>query len=136
MCGIAAAFGCTAASDHVQRMLVAIAHRGPDDSGLTTVHDAAGAARGVLGHRRLSIIDLSAAGHQPMWTADGAFGLVFNGEIYNYRALRRELEIAGDTFVSGSDTEVLLLGWRRYGARFLDRLRGMFAFVLWDRARG
>lgn len=107
-------------------MSATIAHRGPDDSGLE-ISGPCG-----LGFRRLSIIDLSPAGHQPMWSADRRFVLVFNGEIYNYTQLRAELESAGTRFHSRSDTEVLLHLYRRDGADMLARLRGMFAFAIWD----
>src|SRR2546428_224163 len=109
-------------------MASVIAHRGPDDSGVWTDHEA-----GIgFGHRRLSIIDLSAAGHQPMMSASGRFVLVFNGEIYNYRQLRAEL---GEHLWHGhSDTEVLLAGVERWGlVATLKKSTGMFAFALWDR---
>jgi asparagine synthase (glutamine-hydrolysing) len=112
-------------------MLMALRHRGPDDEGCfqtTTVH-------GVLwfGHRRLAILDLSPAGHQPMSTADGQFTITFNGEIYNFQEVRAELEQAGYVFYSQTDTEVILYAWRHWGVNCLQRLRGMFAFALWDR---
>src|SRR5262249_30265519 len=88
-----------------------------------------------LAQRRLAIVDLSPLGHQPMASADGRLEVVFNGEIYNFRALRGELEARGCTFRSESDTEVLLHGWREWGLELLDRLRGMFAFALHDAAR-
>ncbi len=106
-------------------------HRGPDDAGLWIAPDGATG----LAHRRLSILDLSPAGHQPMATPDGRLHVVYNGEIYNYPELRRELETSGHHFVSGADTEVLLHGWRAWGTRLLDRLRGMFAFALHDTER-
>jgi len=87
----------------------------------------------VLGHTRLSIIDLSSAGQQPMYSADGRFGLVFNGEIYNYLELREELQSLGVCFHTHSDTEVLLVGWIYWGRAVLPRLKGMFAFVVFDR---
>ena len=102
--------------------------RGPDGAGLWISEDR----RVALAHRRLSIIDLSEAGAQPMASADGAVQIVFNGEIYNYRQLRAELEGQGAVFHSQSDTEVLLHLYQREGARFLGRLRGMFAFSIWD----
>ncbi len=113
------------------RLAGAIAHRGPDDDG-TWCDDTAGLA---LGHRRLSIIDLSPQGHQPMASADGRLVVVFNGEIYNYPDLRRELEAAGVGGWRGtSDTEVLLAAVSRWGLdATLPRLAGMFAFALWDR---
>ncbi len=103
-------------------------HRGPDDEGQWISPDGATG----LGHRRLSIVDLSPSGHQPMSTRDGRYHIVFNGEIYNYQALRRELEEAGYVFESTSDTETLLHGYHEWGVALLDRLRGMFAFALYD----
>ncbi len=90
----------------------------------------------MLGHSRLSIIDLSTAGHQPMLSADHRFSIVFNGEIYNYRELRAELQSMGHCFVSDSDTEVLLAAWMQWGSACLVRLAGMFAFVVLDRQAG
>jgi asparagine synthase (glutamine-hydrolysing) len=106
-------------------------HRGPDDSGI------ANPAPGVwLGHRRLSIIDLSPAGHQPMSNETGDLWVVFNGEIYNFLELRPELEAAGHRFSSHTDTEVLLHGYEEWGLDgLLPRLKGMFAFALYDRER-
>ena len=89
----------------------------------------------ALGHRRLSIIDLTPAGHQPMSTADGRFWIVYNGEIYNYIELRRELELLGHSFGSHSDTEVILSAYRQWGEQCLARFNGMFAFVLVDRTQ-
>ncbi len=114
----------------VARMLAALAHRGPDSEG-THEHGAA-----TLGHRRLSIFDLSDAGRQPMSTPDGAISVVFNGAVYNWRALRAELEAAGTSFRSQTDTEVLLHGYLAWGIdRLVARLRGMFAIGLWDARR-
>lgn len=110
------------------RMRDSMAHRGPDDAGLFLSPDG----RLGLGHRRLSILDLSPLGHQPMATPDGRYRIVFNGEIYNFRELRRELEERGRRFRSQSDTEVLLALYAEYGPAMLHRLRGMFAFALWD----
>ncbi|MFL5539236.1 MAG: asparagine synthase (glutamine-hydrolyzing), partial [Longimicrobiaceae bacterium] len=105
-------------------------HRGPDDAGRC-------AAGGVLlGHRRLSILDLSSAGHQPMASPDGRLSLTFNGEIYNYLELRAELAAGGRAFHTGTDTEVLLAAYQAWGPPCLYRLRGMFAFALWDHAAG
>jgi asparagine synthase (glutamine-hydrolysing) len=87
----------------------------------------------MLGHRRLAIVDLSRAGHQPM--TRGSLVITFNGMIYNYRTLRRELEQLGERFASDTDTEVLLAGWERWGQELLPRLRGMFAFAMWDHAK-
>ncbi|MGL4597787.1 MAG: asparagine synthase (glutamine-hydrolyzing), partial [Bacteroidia bacterium] len=128
MCGISGIFEFAQQTDftsQVKAMNAALAHRGPDNDGLFS--DA-----GItLGHRRLSIIDLSAAGNQPMYAADGRYVLVFNGEIYNYRELKNELPDVH--FKTGSDTEVLLMAWTRWGAACLDKLNGMFAFALWDK---
>jgi asparagine synthase (glutamine-hydrolysing) len=110
------------------RLRDAQAHRGPDDAGAWFSPDR----RMALGHRRLSIIDLSPTGHQPMGTPDGGLQIVFNGEIYNFRALRSELESQGFAFGSRSDTEVILHGYRAWGVRVFDKLRGMFALALWD----
>jgi asparagine synthase (glutamine-hydrolysing) len=106
-----------------------LAHRGPDDAGVWSERES-----GILlGHRRLSIIDLSPLGHQPMIAASGDAAIVFNGEIYNYRSLRHELAREGFAFRSDSDTEVLVNGYCRWGVSVLDRLVGMFAFAIWDR---
>jgi asparagine synthase (glutamine-hydrolysing) len=102
--------------------------RGPDATGEWFSPDG----RVGMGHRRLSIIDVSERGNQPMLSHDGRFAIVFNGEIYNYRDLRRELEATGERFSSGSDTEVLLALYARDRHRMLMRLRGMFAFAIWD----
>jgi asparagine synthase (glutamine-hydrolysing) len=129
MCGIAGIFGAND-TEAVSSMLRAMAHRGPDDEGLYA--DPAV----TLGHRRLAIIDVSPAGHQPMSTADGAIQIVFNGEIYNYREKRAALEARGHRFHSQSDTEVLLALYERYGEDFLSHLRGIFALALYDRRAG
>ncbi|OLP16494.1 asparagine synthase (glutamine-hydrolyzing) [Leptolyngbya sp. 'hensonii'] len=130
MCGIAGIFnldGEPVSSVILKKMTDAIAHRGPDGEG-HWVQDSVG-----LGHRRLAILDLSPAGHQPMATIDGRFILSFNGEIYNFNELRIELEALGYQFHSRTDTEVLLYAYAAWGVRALDRLNGMFAFALWDR---
>jgi asparagine synthase (glutamine-hydrolysing) len=106
----------------------AVAHRGPDDAGIYWNPDKSLG----LAHRRLSIIDLSALGHQPMWDTSQQVVMVFNGEIYNYRELRRELLDAGYTFNSHSDTEVLLNLYLQEGEKMLTRLNGIFSFALWD----
>lgn len=129
MCGIAGIFHYETIKPvdpkRVQRMTDAVSHRGPDGSGVWT-------APGVgLGHRRLSIIDL-AGSPQPMHAADGRAVIVFNGEIYNYRALRRELEQGGAKFRTDGDTETILAAWQRWGPDCLARLEGMFAFALYD----
>jgi len=130
MCGIA---GLTGRRDpaRLQAMLDAIAHRGPDDEGqrwIDTDSEWVG-----LGNRRLAILDLTAAGHQPMGAGDDV--LTYNGEVYNFRALRRELEGTGAAFGSGADTEVVLQVLRRYGAAGLERFNGMFALAYWDADR-
>jgi asparagine synthase (glutamine-hydrolysing) len=111
-----------------------MSHRGPDDAGRWWSPDR----RIGFGHRRLAVIDLSAAGHQPMADPDSRVCITFNGELYNYRELRGELEAAGAgaCFRSASDTEVMLRAYLRWGDEFLSRLRGMFAFALWDAQRG
>jgi asparagine synthase (glutamine-hydrolysing) len=132
MCGIAgyAAMDPRAPLDPgpVRGMLRRIAHRGPDDEG---VHTASGV---VLGHRRLSIIDVE-GGHQPLFGRTEATAIIANGEIYNYRALRRELEACGHRFRTASDTEVAAHAYDAWGMEFLDRLEGMYALALWDGAR-
>ena len=106
-------------------------HRGPDDAGIWRSPDAAVG----LAHRRLSIIDLSSAGHQPMADATGCLQIVFNGEIYNFAHLRRELEARGHGFRSAGDTEVILAAYRQWGTDCLQHLNGMFAFALYDASR-
>lgn len=112
----------------VEQAMLRITHRGPDDQGLFVSNDG----RCAIAQTRLAIIDLSPAGHQPMSTPDGRFWIVFNGEIYNFHELRHELTQAGETFVSNSDTEVLLRLYSLYGADSVRKLRGMFAFAVWD----
>jgi asparagine synthase (glutamine-hydrolysing) len=132
MCGIGGIVSRRDSCAAAKLMSDALHHRGPDDVGLAELLAPSGDMRGLFVHRRLSIIDLSAAGHQPMFTPDDRLCITYNGEIYNYIELRAELEREGVQFRSTSDTEVLLLGWQRHGARFLERLRGMFAFAIWD----
>lgn len=107
-----------------------LAHRGPDGEGLVDL------GRAVLGHRRLSVIDLSHAADQPLWDARGEVAIVFNGEIYNYRELREECRAAGLEFRSASDTEVIVNQYRMHGVRAFDRLNGMYAFCLYDTRNG
>ncbi|MGB9178655.1 MAG: asparagine synthase (glutamine-hydrolyzing) [Pyrinomonadaceae bacterium] len=130
MCGIAGIVGAKdkgAALERVRRMTSALAHRGPDGVGVEVWNDA------VLGHRRLAIFDLSEAGRQPMLAPDSSVGVVFNGAIYNFRELRGKLEESGYEFKSNTDTEVLIHGYREWGIdRLVEKLRGMFAFGLWD----
>ena len=126
MCGICGFTGNDVDRDPVlTNMMNRIIHRGPDGSGKYLDEGIA------MGFRRLSIIDLK-GGDQPMQTEDGKLVISFNGEIYNYRELREVLKIKGHTFRTNSDTEVLLKGYSEYGTGVLDRLRGMFAFVIWD----
>lgn len=129
MCGLAGLFDTRTARHFddalIQAMTDAVAHRGPDGEG---TYNQPGVA---LGHRRLAFIDL-AGGLQPMQTPDGAHTVVFNGEIYNFPDLMVELKAGGAVFQTRSDTEVLLHGWRRWGTGLFARLRGMFAFALWD----
>ena len=130
MCGIA---GYSGAFDPslLARMNAAIAHRGPDDAG-TAVFPEAGVG---LAHRRLSIIDLSPRGHQPMTDVTGTVAIVYNGEIYNYKELRSGLIARGHRFATHSDTEVIVHLYEEVGSRLVERLRGMFAFAVWDARR-
>ncbi len=132
MCGIAGWVGAKSpiAEEGVRAMNGAQARRGPDAEGLDVWSGA------VLGHRRLSIFDLSAAGKQPMMTPDRKLAVVFNGAIYNFRDLRAELEAKGCRFVSHTDTEILLHGYREWGiSKLVEKIRGMFAIALWDDAK-
>src|SRR5271170_7289531 len=135
MCGIfgVVSRGTPLPADFLSKAMRSLAHRGPDDSGTILLH----AADQEIGfaHTRLSIIDLSPLGHQPMQDAVSGNWIVFNGEIYNFRELRKELEAAGAAFKSHSDTEVILAAYRVWGESCLERLRGMFAFALWDAPR-
>ena len=136
MCGIAgyleigSSLGTDEMASRVKRMTDAIAHRGPDDSGVWT-----DCAAGIgLGHRRLSIIDISPLGHQPMHSGDGRYVITYNGEVYNFQELHRELTELGHTFISTSDTEVMLAAISQWGLEAaVKRFIGMFAFALWDR---
>lgn len=133
MCGIAGIISVhPKPAEELESELAALSasmqHRGPDDRGIWAAADGSAG----LAHTRLSILDLSAAGHQPMGTEDGKLRIVFNGEIYNFRELRAGLESDGVIFRSGTDTEVLLRLYERQGPEMLGRLRGMFAFAIWD----
>jgi asparagine synthase (glutamine-hydrolysing) len=130
MCGFVAVLQNAPVVDaaSARRALDTIAHRGPDAAGEWRDGDV------FLGHRRLSIIDL-ATGDQPMLTADGRYAIVFNGEIYNFRELRDLLVQQGVVFRTQSDTEVILEGYRYWGSKVVEKLNGMFAFVIWDRVR-
>lgn len=129
MCGIAGAISSTGENlNHiVSDATSAQQHRGPDDAGLWSDRICA------LGHRRLSIIDLSEAGHQPMSNESGEIWITFNGEIYNFESLRSELESLGHRFRTRTDTEVIIRAYEAWGEDSVRRLRGMFAFAIWDR---
>lgn len=130
MCGICGmvSSGRPVKAEVVERMCEAIVHRGPDDGGVYLSPDA----QCALGNRRLSILDMSFAGHMPMSTEDGRFHITYNGEVYNFADLRGELESRGYRFRSGTDTEVILALYREHGEACVDRLNGMFAFAIWD----
>jgi asparagine synthase (glutamine-hydrolysing) len=138
MCGI---FGIVARNARVpdgvlERGTRSLAHRGPDDSGTIVLRDSVPEAIEIgLGNQRLAILDLSALAHQPMPDAETGNWIVFNGEIYNFRDIRDELEKSGTSFVSHSDTEVVLKAYARWGVECLAKFRGMFAFALWDARR-
>jgi len=126
MCGLFASVGFEPDRSRID----IVAHRGPDGSGWQVYASQVGPV--ALGHRRLAIIDVSDAGLQPMADASGRYHLVFNGEIYNYLELREEMRAKGEIFVSDSDSEVLLRAYMLWGEDALARLRGMFAFLIWD----
>lgn len=128
MCGIVGVSVSRGAIPDISGLVACLAHRGPDDKGMAQIVSA-GAA---LGQTRLSIIDLSDAGHQPMFSPDGRFAIVFNGEIYNFKSLRDELLAQGEIFVGGSDTEVLLKLCMKYGVDALPMLNGIFAIGFLD----
>src|SRR5690242_5700487 len=128
MCGIAGVVDTNrrrADSALVQQMCDALRHRGPDDEDYYVKGPA------VLGQRRLAILDL-VTGRQPMSNEDGTVWATFNGEIYNFAALRQRLKGLGHRFATQSDTEVIVHAWEQYGAASVKHLRGMFAFALWD----
>ena len=136
MCGLAGELSFNqdspASRRRVERMAGRIAWRGPDGGGFWPRN---GPSPVALAHRRLAIIDLSDKGAQPMHDEESGLVVVFNGILYNWRALRAELESAGHRFRSDSDTEALLLGWRQWGAGLLERIDGVFAFAVWDSRR-
>lgn len=137
MCGISGVLGRRddpGAEPFVARAVALQRPRGPDHQ--ASARSDLGGWTAVLGHNRLSVIDLEPTGHQPMWSGDRRLVTSYNGEIYNYRELRLELEAAGDRFRSTSDTEVLLAAWTRWGAEALQRCNGMFAIAILDLARG
>ena len=129
MCGI---FGQIGSSPADEKCGLELHHRGPDDGGLKYFALSDGAVWVSLQHRRLSIIDLSSAGHQPMCNEDESIWITFNGEIYNFQELRRELVATGHNFRSHTDTEVIVHGYEEWGLDVVKKLRGMFAFSLWD----
>lgn len=132
MCGIVGIFnrnGAPVSPVILRRMADAIAHRGPDSEGFFTESFIG------FGHRRLAIIDLSAAGHQPMQTPDGRYVITYNGEVYNYQEIRIALESRGWQFHSRTDTEVVLAAYATWGADCVQRFNGMFAFAIWDKTR-
>src|SRR5215469_6881227 len=108
-------------------MIATLRHRGPDDEGVWTD------GRAGLAHARLSVIDPSPAGHQPMASADETAWITYNGEIYNFAEIRQELGARGYPFRGRSDTEVIVNGWHAWGPKIFSRLRGMFALAIWDR---
>ena len=129
MCGLACYAGPRAdPEDLLVRMTRRLAHRGPDAEGYYRDGPVA------LGHRRLSVLDI-AGSPQPMSTPDGALTIIYNGEMYNFAALRAELAARGHVFRTQGDTEVLLHAYREHGTRMLEHLQGMFAFAIWDRER-
>jgi len=132
MCGIVGILNHSSPVEILEQqiatMQAALRHRGPDDAGIYLSRDR----QTALAHTRLSILDLSPAGHQPMSTPDGRYQITFNGEIYNFREIRQTLIAQGEAFSSETDTEVILKLYQRYGADCVDRLRGMFAFAIWD----
>lgn len=132
MCGIAGIFNLNGESVSpviLRKMTDIIAHRGPDGEGFYTDSFIG------LGHRRLAVIDLSPAGHQPMMSEDGMFVITYNGEVYNFQELRTELQSLGYKFRSKTDTEVILYSYVRWGHKCIYRFNGMFAFAIWDKTR-
>ena len=132
MCGIAGIYNSNKKPIDLpvlEKMTDVIAHRGPDGEGFWN--------EGYIGfgHRRLAILDLSTRGHQPMMSFDKRYILVFNGEIYNFREIRVELEQYGYVFRSQTDTEVLLNAWHKWNIDAIEKLNGMFAFAIWDRQK-
>jgi len=132
MCGLAGVLHATGAGRDdglYRRMTGRIAHRGPDDDGIFLT------GRLALLHRRLSILDTTSAGHQPMCSEDGSLAILHNGEIYNFLELADELMALGHRFRSRSDTEVMLAAYREWGLDFVTRFNGIWAFALWDAPR-
>jgi asparagine synthase (glutamine-hydrolysing) len=136
MCGLLGAFYFDNSNEKAQRLKLALKslhHRGPDDNGLDIFNTSTGQL--ALGQTRLSIIDLSKRGHQPMHSGNKRYTIIFNGEIYNYRELRQVLETKGHKFITDSDTEVLLNAWIEWGTESLRQLTGMFAFAVFDKLK-
>src|SRR5258708_24339191 len=135
MCGI---FGIVARGARIpggglERGTQSLAHRGPDDTGTVVLSDAIPETVEIgLGNRRLAILDLSPLGHQPMHDPETGNWIVYNGEIYNFRDIRKKLEREGASFRGHSDTEVLLRAYGRWGEDCLSKLRGMFGFAIWE----
>lgn len=132
MCGVAFILDNTFQlnkDETINHMMNSIIHRGPDDGGKEVINNVA------LGFRRLSILDLSAAGHQPMWDKTKRYAIIFNGEIYNYIEIRAELEKHGHQFQSHTDTEALLVAYIQWGQACLQKLNGMFAFLIYDKQK-
>src|SRR5580700_1986873 len=132
VCGICGAIGLDSKVNSeavVRRMLSAIVHRGPDEEGILVAPPV------VAGARRLSIIDLP-GGSQPIWNETGTLAVVYNGEIYNFRELHKELEAAGHTFRTNSDTEVIVHAFETWGEKCVERLQGMFTFALGEMPQG
>src|SRR3954463_2186639 len=128
MCGIVGLLSCNDKpiyEEELRRMCASIVHRGPDDEGVY-VGDGVG-----LAMRRLSIIDLS-TGHQPVRNEDGSVWVVFNGEIYNFKDLKRDLERSGHSFYTSTDTEVIVHLYEEHGPNCVEKMRGMFTFAVWD----
>jgi asparagine synthase (glutamine-hydrolysing) len=138
MCGLAGSVGLPrdVAEPAVERMRRALLHRGPDDHGTEILHVDRSQHPVVLAHNRLSIIDLSPAGHEPMFRNGKRLALTYNGEVYNFRELRAELERAGSEFHTGTDSEVVLAAYQAWGVESVRRMRGMFAWALADLERG
>jgi len=134
MCGIVGIWGFQnrVSSEILKKMGDTLSHRGPDDTGLFVDEQN----NIVLGHRRLSIIELSLLGHQPLANDDESLWITYNGEVYNYKEIREELRIRGYKFKSNSDTEVVLKAYQEWGIKAVQKFRGMFAFAIWDKKKG
>src|SRR5438046_3037058 len=131
MCGICGFVGL--ADEHlIEAMCRVQSHRGPDAQGIELFPSRSGSTPAALGHRRLSIIDPTARGAQPMSYGNGRYWITYNGELYNFPELRRELEARGMGFRSDCDTEVMLAMYASFGEAMLERLNGIFAFAIWD----